>query len=81
MACTGLTVPRAFDTWDTATILVRAESRFSSSSIRMAPSSSMGATTSRAPFSSQSICQGTMFEWCSRAEISTSSPAPTCFRP
>ena len=36
----------------------------------------MGATRSVAPFSSHSICHGTMFEWCSMAVISTSSPAP-----
>ena len=44
--------------------------------VTTAPSSSMGATRSRAPFSSQSICQGTMLEWCSRPVMSTSSPAP-----
>ena len=41
------------------------------------PRSSIGTTRSRAPRSSQSICHGTMFEWCSIAEISTSSPART----
>ena len=30
---------------------------------------------------SQSICQGTMFEWCSIAEMSTSSPAGGCAGP
>ena len=39
------------------------------------PSSRIGATTSRAPVRSHSSCQGTMFEWCSSAVISTSSPA------
>src|SRR2546421_147197 len=39
-------------------------------------------TTRRVPcFSSQSICHGTMFEWCSRAVMTTSSPAPTARRP
>ena len=41
----------------------------------------IGMTRSRAPFSSQSICHGTMFEWCSIAEMTTSSPGPTCARP
>ena len=41
----------------------------------------MGTERSRAPFSSHSICQGTMFEWCSRPDTSTSSPAPTRDRP
>ncbi len=31
--------------------------------------------------SSQSICQGTMFEWCSISVMSTSSPGPTLVRP
>ena len=38
-------------------------------------------TRSFAPFSSQSICQGTMLEWCSMAEMMISSPALTCVRP
>ena len=32
-------------------------------------------------FSSQSICQGTMLEWCSMAEMMISSPAFTFWRP
>ena len=35
----------------------------------------IGTTRSRAPFSSQSICQGTMLEWCSIQVMRTSSPA------
>ena len=42
-------------------------SRRSSSSSTISPRSSIGATRRRAPFSSHSICQGTMFEWCSSA--------------
>jgi hypothetical protein len=45
------------------------------------PSSLMGTQRRRAPFSSHSICQGTMFEWCSRPETSTSSPSRTRDRP
>ena len=41
----------------------------------------MGTTRSRARFSSHSICQGTMFEWCSSAVTSTSSPSETRRRP
>ena len=37
----------------------------------------MGATTSLAFFSAHNSCQGTMFEWCSIAVRSTSSPSPT----
>jgi hypothetical protein len=34
-----------------------------------------------APFSSASICHGTMFEWCSRVVRMISSPAPMNLRP
>ena len=34
-------------------------------------------SAARAPVSSQSSCQGTMFEWCSISVMSTSSPGPT----
>ena len=39
------------------------------------PASVMGATRSSVPWASRSICQGTIFEWCSISEIITSSPA------
>ena len=39
------------------------------------PSSSIGMWRSTMPRSSRSICHGTMFEWCSISEITTSSPA------
>ena len=38
-------------------------------------------TRERAPFSSQSICHGTMLEWCSSAGIRISSPADSVARP
>jgi hypothetical protein len=41
----------------------------------------MGTTRSVAPVSSQSICHGTMFEWCSSAVMITSSLGPTVRRP
>ena len=41
----------------------------------------MGTTRSRAPVCSQTICQGTMFEWCSIQETSTSSPGSRKVRP
>ena len=56
--------------------LVRGLSSFSYSSMMSSPRSFMGMTRSLAPFSSQSICQGTMLEWCSIAEMMISSPAP-----
>ena len=54
--------------WSAARSAARARS-----TIR-APRSSIGATRSRAPRSSQMICHGTMFEWCSIAEMTISSP-------
>ena len=62
-------------------IRVRGVSRRSSSSRITSPSSSMGTDRRRAPFSSHSICQGTMFEWCSSPDTSTSSPARIFVRP
>jgi selenocysteine lyase/cysteine desulfurase len=62
-------------------VFVREPSSFSNSSSISAPRSSIGATLRTAPFSSQSICQGTMFEWCSISVISTSSSGPTFWRP
>ena len=41
---TGLSVPSALETWDTATIFVFFERRFSSSSRRISPRSLIGAT-------------------------------------
>ncbi len=81
MRRTGLIVPSAFETWDTETMRVRGERSRSKAAMSTSPASSIGATRSVAPFSSHSICQGTMFEWCSRPVMSTSSPAPTCRRP
>jgi hypothetical protein len=43
--------------------------------------SSIGATLQPAPLSSQSICHGTMFEWCSRPLIRISSPGRCPCRP
>src|ERR1035438_9684990 len=67
-------VPSAFDTWVTATMRVRGLSSFWYSSMRSSPERFMGMTRSLAPVSSQSICQGTMLEWCSMAEMTISSP-------
>ena len=53
---------------------VRGLSSFSNSSSISSPRSLMGRRAARAPFSSHSICQGTMLEWCSMAEIRISSP-------
>ena len=38
------------------------------------PSLRIGITRSTMPRSSRSICHGTMFEWCSISEMTTSSP-------
>jgi hypothetical protein len=81
MRATGLIVPSAFETWLSATILVRGESRRSKAAMSTSPASSIGATRSFASFSPHSSCQGTMFEWCSSPVISTSSPLATWRRP
>jgi hypothetical protein len=81
MRFTGSTVPSAFERCAIETILVRGVSSRSNASRSTAPESRIGATASRAPLSSQSICHGTMFEWCSSAVIRISSPARTFVRP
>jgi len=68
-------VPSAFDMWVIATSRVRGPISRSSSSIRSAPVSSIGTTRSRPPVMAHTICHGTMLEWCSIAEMSTSSPS------
>src|SRR5665811_1825135 len=77
----GLMVPSALETWVTATIRVRGLSNFWYSSMRSSPRSFMGMTRSLAPFSWHNICQGTMLEWCSMAEITISSSSCTFLRP
>ena len=77
----GVTVPSAFETWVMATSRVRGPSRRAYSSMIRSPRSSIGMTLRTAPFSSRSICQGTMLAWCSIAEMTISSPAPTNVRP
>ena len=57
-----------------ATIFVRGRAARRNASTSSAPSSVIGATTSRAPVAPQSSCHGTMFEWCSSHVINTSSP-------
>ena len=74
-AFTGFTVPSAFETCETAASFVRGVRRFSNSSTGTSPSSVIGTTTSLAPVFSQASCHGTMFEWCSRPVMRTSSPA------
>ena len=65
ISATGFMVPRAFDMWLTATILVRGVRSRRDASRSSAPRSWMGTTRSRAPVRSTSICHGTMFVWCS----------------
>jgi hypothetical protein len=74
-------VPRALERCAIETIRVRAERSLSKAARSTSPASSIGATDRRAPFSSHSICQGTMFEWCSRPVTRISSPGPTRWRP
>ena len=72
---TGLIVPSAFETCETAAIRVRSERRFSNSSTGTSPESVIGTTTSLAPVRPHASCQGTMLEWCSRPVRRISSPA------
>ena len=81
ISLTGLIVPSEFETWVTATIL-----RPRGEQLRVLVEEELPAIVHRnhaqlAPCASQAICQGTMFEWCSIAEITTSSPADRCVRP
>jgi hypothetical protein len=78
---TGLMVPSTFETCVTATRRVRSEKSAGSASSSSDPSSRIGSTRRRAARSSHSICQGTMFAWCSIVVTITSSPAPTLRRP
>ena len=72
---TGLTVPRVFDTWVTATSAVFSESRASSAFRSSSPLSKNGITLSLSPLRSHSSCQGTILEWCSISETIISCPA------
>ena len=74
-------MPRAFETWASDTSFVRGPSKRAYSSRMTCPRSSTGATRRRAPVSSQSRYQGTMFAWCSSQVMTISSPLPTFFRP
>ena len=70
-----MSVPSAFETWATATMRrARREQPLELLHTDLAASGRSAATFRRAFFSSQSICQGTMFEWCSSAVMTTSSP-------
>jgi hypothetical protein len=75
ISSTGLIVPSAFERWMTASSLVRSEQALELLHPQL-PASSIGTTRREAPCRSQSICHGTMLEWCSISVISTSSPAP-----
>ena len=81
ISLTGTTVPSAFDTCVTATILVRSFRSFWYSSSSTWPESSTGITRSLAPLAAASCCQGTMLAWCSRWLTMISSPSPMCCAP
>ena len=74
---TGLIVPRAFETWETARSFVRFVRRRGSSSSLSSPLSVIGTTRREAPLRSQRSCHGTMFEWCSSPVRRISSPSRT----
>ena len=81
ISATGLIVPSAFDTWTTATSLVRSvEQPLELVEPQLARVGDRDDPQLRA-FSSQSSCHGTMFEWCSISVTSISSPAPRFARP
>ena len=77
----GVTVPSAFETWESDTTLVREPSSFWYSSSSICPSLSTGATRSLAPTSLHNCCQGTILAWCSSQVITISSPSLTFCRP
>ena len=81
ISAAGVTVPNALDTCVNETNLTREVSSFWYSASKICPLSSTGATLRIAPVSWQSCCQGTILAWCSRCEITISSPAPMCFLP
>ena len=61
----GVTVPSTLETWVTATSLVRSLSSVLKAAMSNDPSGCTGTAFSTSPFSSRSICHGTMLEWCS----------------
>ena len=71
---TGFSVPRALEIWLKATSFVALQSKLLYPSISSSPASLMSTTLMMAPFSSASICQGTMLEWCSNCVRIISSP-------
>ncbi len=75
MVSMGLMVPSAFEMWLMATIFVSLLSRESILVRSHSPESVTGMTSSFAPVLWQSICHGTMFEWCSSADMRIRSPA------
>ena len=81
-ASPGCTVPSAFETWPTETRRVRGRDQplhlVEPDLAVVVDRRDLAATP---PVCSQSSCQGTMFEWCSSAEIRISSPAFTRWRP
>ena len=77
---TGTMVPSAFDMCVTLSSFVRSVISFRASSRSSVPSGSMGMNLSTMPRSSRSSCHGTMFEWCSISESTTSSPSRRCAR-
>ena len=74
---TGLIVPSMFETHVRETTLVRSVTSVSRSSRSRRPSSVTPNQRSVAPVRSVSSCHGTMLEWCSISEMTTSSPSPT----
>ena len=73
----GLMVPSTFETCATETSFVLLENNFSYSSSNSSPLSFIGMTLMDMPFFAASICQGTMFEWCSMTDTIISSPGET----
>ena len=70
----GLIVPNTFDAAVNENIFVFSVSNSSNASMSSNPSAVNGTYFNVAPVCSQTICQGTMFAWCSIAVMSTSSP-------
>ena len=66
---------RVRDLGDGDQFRLRSEQQPGHSSSSSWPVSSTGMTRSFAPVSAHNCCQGTMFAWCSRCEMTISSPA------
>ena len=81
ISATGLMVPSTLDWCASATSLVRSVISWSAAARSSLPSGVTPNQRSLAPVRWQSICQGTMLEWCSISVMTISSPGESASRP